>query len=48
MSEQPKNLRFETLQPASLRISAGIEHIADIKSDLQQAFEKVFSAEPVG
>ena len=34
--------------PTSLRISVGIEHIEDIKSDLQQAFEKVFSAEPVG
>ncbi|GJM28506.1 MAG: O-acetylhomoserine (thiol)-lyase [Cyclobacteriaceae bacterium] len=34
--------------PAGLRISPGIEHIEDIKSDLQQAFEKVFSAEPVG
>jgi O-acetylhomoserine (thiol)-lyase len=33
--------------PTGLRISAGIEHIDDIKSDLQQAFEKVFSAEPV-
>ena len=33
--------------PTSLRISVGIEHIEDIKSDLQQAFEKVFSAEPV-
>ncbi len=28
--------------PNSLRISAGIEHIDDIKADLQQAFEKVF------
>ncbi len=34
--------------PTGLRISAGLEHIEDIKSDLQQAFEKVFSAEPVG
>lgn len=34
--------------PTGLRISAGIEHIDDIKSDLQQAFEKVFSSEPVG
>ncbi len=29
--------------PTQLRISAGIEHIDDIKGDLQQAFEKVFS-----
>ena len=28
--------------PGSLRISAGLEHIEDIKADLQQAFEKVF------
>ena len=28
--------------PNSLRISAGIEHIEDLKSDLQQAFEKVY------
>lgn len=30
-----------------LRISAGIEHIDDIKGDLKQAFEKVFKAEAV-
>ena len=29
--------------PNLLRISVGLEHIDDIKSDLQQAFEKVFS-----
>ena len=28
--------------PNSLRISAGIEHIEDLKSDLTQAFEKVY------
>ena len=33
--------------PNLLRISAGIEHIDDIKSDLQQAFEKVFEGELV-
>ncbi len=33
--------------PNLLRISAGIEHIDDIKADLQQAFEKVFSKELV-
>jgi O-acetylhomoserine/O-acetylserine sulfhydrylase len=32
--------------PSLLRISPGIEHIDDIKADLQQAFEKVFLAEP--
>jgi len=31
------------VRPTSLRVSVGIEHIEDIKSDLQQAFEKVFS-----
>ncbi|MDH3709398.1 MAG: O-acetylhomoserine aminocarboxypropyltransferase/cysteine synthase [Cyclobacteriaceae bacterium] len=33
--------------PNGLRISAGIEHIEDIKKDLQQAFEKVFAAASV-
>jgi O-acetylhomoserine (thiol)-lyase len=33
--------------PNLLRISAGIEHIEDIKGDLQQAFEKVFEGELV-
>ncbi len=33
--------------PTGLRVSAGIEHIDDIKSDFQQAFEKVFSTESV-
>ncbi len=33
--------------PTLLRISAGIEHIDDIKADLQQAFEKVFKKELV-
>lgn len=33
--------------PNLLRISAGIEHIDDIKADLQQAFEKVFEKELV-
>ncbi len=33
--------------PNVLRISAGIEHIEDIKADLQQAFEKVFAGELV-
>ncbi len=33
--------------PTRLRISAGIEHIEDIKEDLQQAFEKVFAAASV-
>ncbi|MEQ8880142.1 MAG: PLP-dependent transferase, partial [Cyclobacteriaceae bacterium] len=28
--------------PNSLRISAGIEHVEDLKSDLTQAFEKVY------
>ncbi|MDE3184961.1 MAG: O-acetylhomoserine aminocarboxypropyltransferase/cysteine synthase [Bacteroidota bacterium] len=29
--------------PAQLRISVGIEHIDDIKADIEQSFEKVFS-----
>ncbi len=33
--------------PNLLRISAGIEHIDDIKADLQQAFQKVFEGELV-
>jgi O-acetylhomoserine/O-acetylserine sulfhydrylase len=33
--------------PTLLRISAGIEHIEDIKADLQQAFERVFEGELV-
>lgn len=33
--------------PNLLRISAGIEHIDDIKADLQQAFDKVFEGELV-
>jgi O-acetylhomoserine/O-acetylserine sulfhydrylase len=33
--------------PNLLRISAGIEHIDDIKADLQQAFTKVFEGELV-
>ncbi|MEP6951350.1 MAG: O-acetylhomoserine aminocarboxypropyltransferase/cysteine synthase [Ginsengibacter sp.] len=33
--------------PGGLRISVGIEHIEDIKADLEQAFNKVFSKEPV-
>jgi O-acetylhomoserine/O-acetylserine sulfhydrylase len=34
------------VSPSLLRISPGIEHIDDIKADLQQAFEKVFLPEP--
>ncbi|MFM9840676.1 MAG: O-acetylhomoserine aminocarboxypropyltransferase/cysteine synthase family protein [Cyclobacteriaceae bacterium] len=33
--------------PTLLRISVGLEHIDDIKADLQQAFEKVFEKELV-
>ncbi|HET6996685.1 MAG TPA: O-acetylhomoserine aminocarboxypropyltransferase/cysteine synthase [Chitinophagaceae bacterium] len=36
------------VQPNQIRISAGIEHIEDIKADLEQAFQKVFSKELVG
>ncbi|PTX21235.1 O-acetylhomoserine sulfhydrylase [Pontibacter mucosus] len=34
------------VEPTLLRISAGIEHINDIKADLEQAFAKVKEAEP--
>jgi O-acetylhomoserine/O-acetylserine sulfhydrylase-like pyridoxal-dependent enzyme len=29
--------------PGLLRVSVGIEHIDDIKGDMQQSFEKVFA-----
>jgi len=31
--------------PEMIRLSIGIEHIDDIKADIQQAIEKVFSSE---
>jgi O-acetylhomoserine/O-acetylserine sulfhydrylase len=36
------------VQPNQIRISAGIEHLEDIKADLEQAFQKVFSIQLVG
>jgi O-acetylhomoserine (thiol)-lyase len=36
------------VQPNQVRISVGIEHIDDIKADLEQAFNKVFSKELAG
>jgi O-acetylhomoserine (thiol)-lyase len=33
--------------PTLLRVSVGLEHIDDIKADLQQAFDKVFAGELV-
>lgn len=36
------------VQPNSVRISVGIEHIEDIKADFEQAFEKVGSKKLVG
>jgi O-acetylhomoserine (thiol)-lyase len=33
------------VQPNLIRISAGIEHIDDIKADLEQAFQKVFAGQ---
>lgn len=36
------------VEPNQIRISAGIEHIEDIKADFEQAFQKVFSKELVG
>src|SRR5215217_7148466 len=35
------------VQPNQVRISVGVEHIDDIKADLQQAFEKVFAKDLV-
>ena len=35
------------VSPNQVRISVGIEHIDDIKADLEQAFEKVFTSELV-
>ncbi len=35
------------VQPNQVRISVGIEHIEDIKADIQQAFEKVFAKDLV-
>ena len=34
--------------PNQVRISVGLEHIEDIKADIEQAFAAVFSKEPVG
>ncbi|HSB92463.1 MAG TPA: PLP-dependent transferase, partial [Flavitalea sp.] len=36
------------VEPNQVRVSVGIEHIEDIKSDFEQAFQKVFSKELVG
>jgi O-acetylhomoserine (thiol)-lyase len=36
------------VEPNQVRISVGIEHIDDIKADLEQAFNKVFSKELAG
>jgi O-acetylhomoserine/O-acetylserine sulfhydrylase len=36
------------VQPNQIRISVGIEHIEDIKADLEQAFEKVSGSKLVG
>jgi O-acetylhomoserine/O-acetylserine sulfhydrylase len=36
------------VQPNQVRISVGIEHIEDIKADIEQAFQKVFAKELVG
>lgn len=35
------------VQPNQVRVSAGIEHIEDIKADFEQAFEKVFTGQLV-
>jgi O-acetylhomoserine (thiol)-lyase len=36
------------VEPNQVRISVGIEHIDDIKADIEQAFNKVFSKELFG
>ena len=36
------------VDPNLVRISVGIEHIDDIKADLEQAFEKIAEKELVG
>jgi O-acetylhomoserine (thiol)-lyase len=36
------------VRPNQIRISAGIEHIDDIKADFEQAFEKVYAPQFVG
>ena len=40
--------RQQAYAPNQIRISVGIEHIDDIKADIEQAFEKVFSKELFG
>ncbi|MBD0374408.1 MAG: O-acetylhomoserine aminocarboxypropyltransferase/cysteine synthase [Flavisolibacter sp.] len=40
--------RAAGVEPNLVRISAGLEHIDDIKADFEQAFEAVFSKELVG
>jgi O-acetylhomoserine/O-acetylserine sulfhydrylase len=42
-----KEQQASGVEPGVLRISLGIEHIEDIKSDLQEAFSKVLSPELV-
>jgi O-acetylhomoserine (thiol)-lyase len=34
------------VQPNQVRISVGIEHIDDIKADIEQAFEKIIAVRP--
>ena len=36
------------VQPNQIRISVGIEHIDDIKADLEQAFQKIGEKELAG
>jgi O-acetylhomoserine/O-acetylserine sulfhydrylase len=40
--------RAAGVEPTQVRVSVGIEHIEDIKSDFEQAFQKVYSKELVG
>jgi O-acetylhomoserine/O-acetylserine sulfhydrylase len=43
----PDEQRASGVVPGVLRVSVGYEHLADIQSDFQQAFEKVFNSQLV-
>lgn len=43
----PEEQRASGVVPGLLRISAGYEHLDDIKADLEQAFERVYAANAV-
>ena len=43
----PEEQRASGVVPGLLRISAGYEHLDDIKADLEQAFEQVYAGHAV-